>query len=234
MSAIDDIDLLRDRQGRASASIDWDRVITINYRSYMPPDALVIDVGAGEGLQSRRLRRYARPSQVFLVEPDPKTAAKLRFQWSRKRGMTVVQVALGAETEHGDDGDTDRLDDWTLPGPVSFLRVSAGGNSPDVLEGATTVIDRDRPTIGFECCAAPDALTQLSTRHDLTVLDLLGNVVEPRHTSEVLAYQPAVMLLPTEQLGHREHHRTALRADVLRSIATYRPSHERLRRWLGV
>jgi len=43
-----------------------------------------------------------------------------------------------------------------------------------------------------------------------------------------------VMLLPTEQLGRREHHQTALRADVLRSITSYRPSHERLKRWLGV
>lgn len=234
MSAIDDIDLLRNQQSRASDSIDWDRIITINYRSYIQPDAVVVDVGAGEGLQSRRLRRFAQPSQLFLVEPDAKAAAKLRFQWGRKRGITVVQVALGAETVQGDDFDIDRLDDWTLPAPLSFLRIAAGSESRAVLDGAGTVLDRDRPTIGFESDANPDALAQIAIRHNLTVLDLLGNVVSPEHTSEILAYQPAVVLLPHEQLEGRKQHQATLRADVLRSITTSRPSRERLKRWLGV
>ena len=233
MSAVDDTALLRDEQERSSDSIDWDRVLTINYRSYITPDALVIDAGAGDGLQSRRLRRYVRPSQLFLVEPDPKAAAKLRFQWARKRGITVVQVALGAEEEKGDDVEVDRLDDWTLPGALDFLRVAAGGHVEGVLTGAAAVIGRDRPTIGVEGHPDPAVLAAAGSRHELTVVDLLGNVVPSAEAPEVFAYQPAAILLPTERVEQGERSRAILRAEVLRSIGNYRPSRERLKRWLG-
>ncbi len=234
MNAVDDIVMLRTEQGRSSASIDWDRVLTINYRSYVYPDALVVDAGAGEALQSRRLRRYARPSQLFLVESDPKAAAKLRFQWARKRGITVVQVALGAETVEGDDIDIDRLDDWTLPGPLSFLRVGRGNGPDGVLAGAANIIDRDRPTIGLEGFPNPATLTTVATRYDLSVLDLLGNVVKTEDAPDVFAYQPGAILLPTERVEQRGQDQVILRADVLRSIATYRPSLEHIKRWFGV
>ena len=233
MSAADDIRLLRDEHGRPSTSIDWDRVVTINYRSYVPPDALVVDAGAGDGLQSRRLRRYARPSQLFLVEPDPKAAAKLRFQWARKRGITVVQVALGSEEAKADLFDVDRLDDWTLPGPLSFLRVGPGSDAEGVLAGAADVISRDRPTIGLEGRSDPTAITAIAARHELTVLDLLGNPVDAALAPDVFAYQPATILFPTERVEQRWHSQAVLRADVLRSISSYRPSRERLKRWLG-
>lgn len=234
MSALDDLALLRDEQARPSDSIDWDRVLTINYRSYVEPDALVIDAGAGDGLQSRRLRRYARPSQLFLVEPDPKAAAKLRFQWARKRGITVVQVALGAEEARDDEFDVDRLDDWTLPGTLSFLRIGAGGRAADLLAGAADVISGDRPTIGLEGHGGPAAIAAIAAQHDLAVLDLLGNPVDAAAAPEVFAYQPAAILLPAERLDQRGHSQATLRSDVLRSVANHRASRERLKRWLGV
>lgn len=234
MTALDDVRLLRDDQGRSPESIDWDRVRTIAYRSLAAPEGLIIDAGAGDALQSRRLRRYLRPTQVFLVESDNKEASKLRFQWARKRGITVVQVALGAEASTGEDGDVDRLDDWTLPSPLVFLRVAVGDGWRAVLDGAAEVIGRDRPVIGLEADADPAALTDGATAYDLAILDLLGNVMTTDELAEVVAYQPAVLLVPAEKLDGLDHTRTILRNDVLRSIENYRPFRERLKRLIGV
>lgn len=197
----------------------------------------MIDVGAGDARQSRRLRRYRRPAQLFLVEPEPKRAAKLRFEFARKRSITVVQVSLGAEAETGGAADVDRLDDWNLSAPLTFLRVAVGDAWLDVLRGATDVIRRDRPLVGLELGIDPagvDDLVSIAGDSELAIVDLFGNVVDPEAAGAVLAYQPAAILLPAEMVERGAHIRGSVRGEALRSIVNHRPGRERLKRWFGL
>lgn len=196
----------------------------------------MIDAGAGNAVQSRRLRRYRKPAQHFLVEPDPKKAAKLRFEYARKRGITVVQVALGAEATEVDDIDVDRLDDWTLTAPLTFIRLAVGDAWLGVLRGASAVIRRDRPIIGAELGSTPARLAELldfAAEHELATVDLFGNVVSTTDVGEVLTYAPALVLIPAEMIDRGAHIRHTLRAEVLPAVVNHRASRERLKRWLG-
>ncbi len=177
--ALADIDSLRNDRGLAATDIDWERLLTTNYRHYVQPGGLIIDVGAHNGMHSRRIRRYLSPAQLKLVEPLPSLAQGLRREFARHDHIEVREVALAAESgtamfvvndnSLGESGLKDRyahegsaaathlvevtvecLDDWQLSQPVSFIKVDVEGGELDVLAGATSLISRDRPIISIE------------------------------------------------------------------------------------
>ena len=84
--AMADISYLRDEVGLKSTAIDWERLLTINYRAYRPRGCSVIDVGAHHGMHSRRFLRYLRPRHLVLVEPVSIAVP----DWNNVRSGTVA------------------------------------------------------------------------------------------------------------------------------------------------
>lgn len=270
MTAADDIRRLRDEEGRGAASIDWERLLTLNYRRYVPHGGVIIDVGAHNGMHSRRLRRYLRPDRLFLVEPIPELAAGLRREFGRRTGAVVIQVALSTEattttfvvddTSPGESGlrnraekmgnahqtreitvEVDRLDNWSIDGRVTFIKVDVEGGELDVLLGGSELIRRDRPIISIEFGTrtaemfghSVESLLDFVTRHDLAIVDLLGNVLHEAELREVLdTYYWDYLLVPTERLPHLDAARAAVRADARRAIETFNPTIERWKKRL--
>lgn len=173
-----DIAALSEERGLRASDIDWERLLTINYRNYVTPGGVVIDVGAHNGMHARRFRRYLRPSQLILVEPIPALAAGLRREFGRRDVIDIRQVALSTEpgsatfivneSSPGESGLRDRhqnsgnhttreievaierLDDWTFINPVSFVKIDVEGGELDVLKGASELLQRDRPIVSIE------------------------------------------------------------------------------------
>ena len=173
-----DIDALANERGLRAADIDWERLLTVNYRRYLSPGGVVIDAGAHNGMHARRFRRYVRPAQLILVEPIPALAEGLRREFGRHRDVTVREVALstdpgsatfvvnesspgesGLRNRHANDVShptheidvwLERLDDWVIDAPVDFIKIDVEGGELDVLRGASELIDRDRPLISIE------------------------------------------------------------------------------------
>lgn len=176
--AMDDIRYLRDEVGLKATAIDWERLLTINYRSYLGRGCSVIDIGAHHGMHSRRFRRYLRPQHLVLVEPVPEMADGLRREFRRHRQVEVRQVALGDKAQQvsfvvsdsylGEsglvewryprtDGPTrsidvtmETLDGWNLPFTVDFIKVNVQGCEVDVLRGGRKLLGRDRPIVSVE------------------------------------------------------------------------------------
>lgn len=177
--ALADIDLLEGERGLAATDIDWERLLTVNYRQYLSSGGVIIDVGAHNGMHSRRFRRYLDPAQLILVEPIADLASGLRREFGRRPNVDVREVALSAESgsamfvvnddspgesglrdRHGDDGEdrsthlvevtVERLDDWAFDSPVSFIKIDVEGGELDVLAGASSLISNDRPLISIE------------------------------------------------------------------------------------
>jgi len=176
--AMADISYLRDEVGLKSTAIDWERLLTINYRAYRPRGCSVIDVGAHHGMHSRRFLRYLRPRHLVLVEPVPEMAEGLRREFRRRPEVEVRQVALGEKSQQtsfvvndgylGESGllewrfprtdgpirsidvTMETLDDWNLPFAVEFMKVNVQGCEVDVLRGGRTFLRKDRPIVSVE------------------------------------------------------------------------------------
>jgi FkbM family methyltransferase len=176
--AMADITYLHDEVGLKATKIDWERLLTINYRAYLRRGCSVIDVGAHHGMHSRRFLRYLRPRHLVLVEPVPEMADGLRREFRRRPEVEVRQVALGETSQQtsfvvndgylGESGllewrfpRTDgpirsidvimeTLDDWNLPFAVDFMKVNVQGCEVDVLRGARKFLSKDRPIVSVE------------------------------------------------------------------------------------
>lgn len=177
-SALDDIRRLRDEQGLRSTRIDWERLLTVNYRQYLQRGCAVIDVGAHHGMHSCRFLRYLRPAHLVLVEPIPQMAEGLRREFRSRPQVEVREVALGAEARRtafvvndrspGESGllprrynlaeartrsievTVERLDDWDLPFKVDFVKVDVEGGEVDVLHGGRDFLARNRCIVSVE------------------------------------------------------------------------------------
>ncbi len=89
-----DIYSLRHDRGLQPSAIDWERLLTISYRHYVQRGGVVIDVGAHNGMHSRRFQRYLRPATMVLFEPIPALAAGLAREFRRADNTEVREVAL--------------------------------------------------------------------------------------------------------------------------------------------
>lgn len=134
-----------------------------------------IDVGSHLGTMTNIIKRRSPNGKHIAVEPIPYKANWLKQKYP---DVEVLQVALSDETGEADfyfqtnrsalgglrshslnDGTLEhlrvqclRLDDIVLPERrIGFMKVVAEGAELGVMRGSEQIIQRDRPTILFDC-----------------------------------------------------------------------------------
>jgi len=188
------------------------------------PERTSLDVGAFKGVYSYALMRYS--ARVHSFEPNPKVCAILaRRLRGMSAKVTVHQLALsnatgtaelrvpvsGSRFEHPRASlsrtavrerfgtttiCTSRLDDLAIEN-IGFIKIDAEGFEREVLEGARSTIDRDRPNL----------LIEMDEAHTGVPLPKMISFVED------LGYECIVLLhgslMPFAMLDIELHHRHA-------------------------
>lgn len=141
------------------------------------PERLAIDVGANAGDYAHWLTRHARGCVAF--EPNPELARSIQQKYgasgvrvhacalSDRDGQAILRIPMVDGQEHSAlatvetsnsagglptrevDVPLRRLDDFELD-PVGVIKIDAEGHELAVLNGATRLIERDRPNIMVE------------------------------------------------------------------------------------
>ena len=144
-------------------------------KAHIPSDSVVLDVGANIGLSTILLARLV--AKVIAFEPSPTNLALLRknLELNAIANVDVIAAAVSAEPAtllfheatygagshvvtpgHLDAANVRTvdvpalpLDSQTLP-PIAFIKMDTEGHEPDVLAGARTLLERDKPLIFME------------------------------------------------------------------------------------
>ena len=129
------------------------------------PGDVVLDCGAAEGLFA--LSVLDRAGQVAIFEPSPNFADSLRRTFDNADNAIVVPAALGSSegkafltgsslygfvsTDEGIPIDITTIDAWStrMNQRVNFIKGDLESYEFEVLKGAKTTIQRDRPKIAF-------------------------------------------------------------------------------------
>lgn len=138
------------------------------------PRRASLDVGANKGVWTHVLGQHS--AQVFAFEPNPKAfrvlerckpanAQAMRIAASDREGQAEFRIPIGRKGYSNQGGslnaakvgdaygsltiETKRLDSLNLP-PVGFIKIDVEGHEAEVLEGARTLIARDRPVLVIE------------------------------------------------------------------------------------
>jgi len=161
-----------------NTSIDWESVLARQYSAVLDAPRTVVDVGANEGLHTRRLVALGA-KQIVCVEPMPDLAALLVAEFGQS--VRVVNAALSwtegrqafqmnhdlpthsglrARVDTPPDArvstllvNTTTLDALGL-NDVDFLKLDCEGGDLDVLRGGGTTIAASRPLVSIEYGAA--------------------------------------------------------------------------------
>lgn len=180
--------------------------LTAVFERYCTAGMTVVDVGANFGYYSLLASKLVGPSgRVVALEPNSENC-RLLLSSLRLNGIGNVQLLpVAADTSTGwayysthvgsnggliEDRDllshpgsvvpTFRLDDL-VDGPVGFLKMDVEGAEGRVVQGATRIIERDRPIITTEL--KEEMLRRVSAT---TVADYLGFF-------EALGYAPSLL-----------------------------------------
>jgi FkbM family methyltransferase len=180
--------------------------LTAVFERYCTPGMTVVDVGANLGYYSLLASKLVGPSgRVVALEPNSENC-RLLLSSLRLNGITNVQLLpVAADTATGwayysthvgsnggliEDDEllshpgtvvpTFRLDD-IVDGPVGLLKMDVEGAEGRVVQGATRLIERDRPIVTTEL--KEEMLRRVS---GTTVADYLGYF-------ENLGYIPSVL-----------------------------------------
>lgn len=180
--------------------------LTAVFERYCRPGMTVIDVGANIGYYSLLASRLVGPTgRVVALEPNSENCRLLlsSLRLSDVSNVQLLPVAADAATgwayysthvgSNGgliEEGDllsqpgtvvpTFRLDDL-VEGPVDFLKMDVEGAEGRVIEGATRIIERDRPIVTTEL--KDEMLMRVS---GTTVGDYLGYF-------ETMGYTPSLL-----------------------------------------
>ncbi len=157
-------------------------------RTRFPLESMVLDVGAYVGHIGLLLSDLVDPADIIAFEPSPVSFSRLRENWETNGWVAdkLFQVAVGSkagtvyvahstspvttmQVQSTASEDTDhqigmvRLDDlrdlW-VGRRIGLLKIDVEGAELDVLEGATQVLEEDRP--------------------ELIMFESLGDTLDPR------------------------------------------------------
>lgn len=84
---------LADLIGKYRIAVDFEGILETQYRSFLRPDATIVDIGAHEGRHTRVFIEVARQGRVIAVEPLPDKALGLKNTFGAS--ITLFQGALG-------------------------------------------------------------------------------------------------------------------------------------------
>jgi FkbM family methyltransferase len=148
---------------------EWDRL-----GEWLGEGDTALDIGANVGHYSCRMSELVGSTgRVIAFEPVPATFAALTGNANRFRhrnvtlvnaavgdrvghvGLSVPNVKDGSYLAHVDPAGAIRclvlaVDSLALPGPVKLVKIDAEGYEPNVLEGMTNLLRRDRPVVILE------------------------------------------------------------------------------------
>jgi FkbM family methyltransferase len=163
-------------------------------------DGTYVDVGTNRGQVLAEAARVAPGAALIAFEPIPELAREVERRFP---GVDCRQKAVGARAETAEFCHFRKLDGWSglrrspeisdsrgdpeyitvevstldaeLPGvDVSVLKIDVEGNELAVLEGATGLLGRARPTVVFEHVSDAAELYGYSSQALWDVLDGLG------------------------------------------------------------
>ena len=185
---------------------DYEPHLTAVFRRYCRPGMTVVDVGANLGYYSLLAARLVGSSgRVVAFEPNSENCRLLLSSvrlgevanvelipvaCDRATGWAYYSTHVGSNGGLIDAGDvlhrpgvvipTFRLDD-VVTGPVDFLKLDVEGAEGRVVQGATRVLERERPVVTTEL--KEEMLERVS---DMSLADYLGYFEE-------LGYTPAML-----------------------------------------
>jgi FkbM family methyltransferase len=161
-------------------------------RHFVDRGATAIDVGASIGMYSAEMARHA--ARVLAFEANPAVAAFTRTIARRnvevvnaalsshagratlhmprnRKGHGVTELATIAQSPQADNGlaievETKRLDDFPVH-DCSFIKIDVEGHEEAVLEGAASLIARERPVLMIELIETfnPGVVARLTARY---------------------------------------------------------------------
>lgn len=119
------------------------------------PDGLVLDIGAGIGNCTLYLAATAG-CHVESFERDPELRAALRESIALNafgERVRLHETGVGDEAEMADTCEIRRrtLDDFQFDRKVAVIKLSVEDTGIDILEGASQLLQRDRPLIYVTC-----------------------------------------------------------------------------------
>jgi FkbM family methyltransferase len=185
---------------------EYESHLTAVFEQYCTPGMTVVDVGANLGYYSLLASRLVGPSgRVVALEPNSENCRLLLSSLRLHHSTNVQLLPVAADTATGwayysthvgsnggliEGGDllshpgtvvpTFRLDDL-VEGPVGFLKMDVEGAEGRVVQGATRIIERDRPVVTTEL--KDEMLRRVS---GTTVSDYLSSF-------EQLGYTPSLL-----------------------------------------
>ena len=189
-----------------AAGREWDAGSTDIYRSCVRPGDVVMDVGAFNGVRTLRLAQLVGTNgRVYAWEPQEAMRDQLRanlilngvtqvvvmpFAASSTRGNRAFwlnpsnrggsSLHRGQDTRYpGGSVQTLPIDNALPPQRVSFLKIDVEGHEQEVLRGARTLLERDRPTLYIEIWADPQRQKEGATDSTAEVFGLLEELGYP-------------------------------------------------------
>lgn len=84
---------LADLTGKHRVAVDFEAILEQQYRSFLKPDATIIDIGAHAGRHTRVFVELAPKGRVHAVEPLPDKAQRLREAFGSR--IALFEGALG-------------------------------------------------------------------------------------------------------------------------------------------
>ena len=141
-------------------------------------DLVYVDAGAYDGDSWRELCKHARPTEGWLLEPDPRNYARL-VELTRSDCANLRRLPLGLSDGHhvvsfSDNGEgsmivsnganhivTASLDDILGGARIDFLKMDIEGSEIAALHGARETIVRSRPVMCISLYHRPADLWQI-------------------------------------------------------------------------
>lgn len=181
------------------------------------PDAVVVEIGANDGLQHDHLRPFLLGGRWrgVLVEPVPYVFARLQANYARVDGVTLENAAIGARDGRMpfwflvDAGEEERarLPEW-YDGIGSFSKDFVLGHAKHMPDIAERLRCEEVPTLTFESLCAKHGLERV----DLLVVDTEGHDWEILRRIDLEARRPSLVVY--EHFHLSEEDRRSCRAHL--------------------